>query len=505
MHIEMKQINKSFGNNRVLTGVNLELAGGEVLALLGENGAGKSTLMNILGGVLQPDGGEIHIDGTQVSFRKPADSLASDISFIHQELSLIVDLSIYENIFLGKFKLNRFGLLDHKGMIRETEALFTELDVSLDPKTLVRELDASYKQIVEIARAFHQNASAIIMDEPTAALTEPEVQRIFAIIRRLRSRNVGMIFISHKLNEVMEIADRYMVLRNGFLVAEGSIAETDAHQLSTEMVGHEIVLSTKHRQEISSKPVLELRGLSDNAGAYEGIDLTLYEGEILGVSGLLGDGRSELFASVFGSRPAYRGEILVHGKQVEAKHPEKMMREGVGYVPRDRKENGIIKDMSIMDNASITTWKKRSKHGVLDWSAIEAVFSEQVRDLDIRLRDDKALITTLSGGNQQKVVLAKWLAAKSGILIFDNPTQGVDVGAKEDIYEIIYKLAEQGISIVILSSEAREIIRLCDRCIVLFGGRQIGELRGEEMTEQAIMHLATGGALLDETGGRIDG
>lgn len=492
MQVQMRGINKRFGSNHVLHDVDLDVRGGEVLALLGENGAGKSTLMNILGGVLPADSGQILLDSQAVQFDQPADSLAAGISFIHQELSLIVDLPIYENLFLGNYLTKRFGIMDHETMIRETQEVFDELGVTLDPRTPVRNLDASYKQIVEIARALHQDAKLIIMDEPTASLTDPEIERVFEMVNTLRDQGVGIIFISHKLNEIMRICDRYQVLRNGYSVDSGVILETRVEEISAAMVGHEIVETEKMATAATDEVVLKLENLMDSEGAFRNVNLSLHRGEILGVTGLLGDGRSELFLSVFGARPDYSGRIEINGEPFRPQHPREAIEHGIGYVPRDRKENAILEDMSILDNSAITTWADRARYGVLDWEQIRQDFRQSTEQLDIRLTDPANRIVTLSGGNQQKVVLSRWLTADSNILILDNPTQGVDVGAKEDIYESIFELAKSGISIVVLSSEAQEIIRLCERAIVLFSGRIEGELTGEAMTEQAIMHLATG-------------
>ena len=330
MQLEMKAINKSFGNHHVLHDVDLSIGGGEVLALLGENGAGKSTLMNILGGVLPSDSGQIFLDGEEVFFHQPADSLAAGISFIHQELSLIVDLPIYENLFLGNYLKKRFGILDHAQMIAETQEVFDQLDVDLDPRTPVRNLDSSYKQIVEIARAFHQQAKLIIMDEPTAALTDPEIERVFEMVNILRSQGVGIIFISHKLNEVMHISDRYHVLRNGYSVESGVVTDTNVRGISEAMVGHDIVEIEKNEPTDSGQVVLKLDNMTDAEGVFRNVSLELHRGEILGVTGLLGDGRSELFLSVFGARPDYTGTITVDGQPFQPRHPQEAIERGIG-------------------------------------------------------------------------------------------------------------------------------------------------------------------------------
>ena len=541
----MEKINKSFGANNVLTDVSFRLEAGEICALLGENGAGKSTLMNILGGVLPADSGTILLNGQAVTFNTPVDSLDAGIGFIHQELNLINDLSIYENMFITHFPKKGI-LLDADYMRARTAELFERMNIDLDPDTMVRDLDASYKQIVEIGRALLQNASIIIMDEPTTSLTEPEIQRVFAMMRTLKQQGVGIIFISHKLGEVMEICDRYTVLRDGHMVASGMVSQTDTRQLAAHMVGREVgtdvlkreiklgevmeicdrytVLRDGHmvasgmvsqtdpkqlaahmvgrevgtdvlqRQIKLGEEVLVLENLSDGKFFHD-ISLSFRAGEVLGITGLLGDGRSELFQTVFGAMGRkYTGTVKLMGKPVRLANTHQALEAGIAYLPRNRKENAIIKDMSILDNGSIVHLPKLRKYGLfIDFKKQEALFAKQEEELRIKMGDRMDLITSLSGGNQQKVVLAKWLMSNPKLLILDNPTQGVDVGAKEEIYNIIHRLADEGVAVVVLSSEAQEVIRVCDRTLVLFHGRQVGELGAEEMTEHNIMYLATGG------------
>ena len=492
MTLEMRGICKSFGANDVLKQVDFSLKGGEICALLGENGAGKSTLMNILGGVLPADRGEIFIDGTPVHFHTPADSLHAGVAFIHQELSLINDLAIYENMFIGRELKTKSGFLDAKTMIQKTQEVFDRLDLTLDPRAMVRDLDASYKQIVEISRAMMMQASLIIMDEPTTSLTDPEIERVFDMMRMLKKQNVAIIFISHKLKEVMEICDRYTVLRDGNMVASGPVSEVTTEDLARFMVGHDVRTENLRQSRELGKEILRGEHMEDGAHFHD-ISFSVRAGEVLGVTGLLGDGRSELFQAVFGSGGKYTGQIYLEGNPVRIHSTQQAVALGIGYVPRDRKENGIIKDMNILENGSIVTWPRFSKWGWISWSQVKAAFQRQAERLKIKMDDENHPIGSLSGGNQQKVVLAKWLNAEPKLLIFDNPTQGVDVGAKEDIYDTILELAHQGIAVVVLSSEAQEIIRICDRTLVLYHGKVQGELAGDAMTDQEIMRLATGG------------
>ncbi len=491
MKIEMNKIYKAFGAIEAVKDVSFSVSGGEVVALIGENGAGKSTLMNILGGVLPADRGEILIDGKKVKFNRPADSLSAGIAFIHQELNLINDLPIYENMFIGRELKKKGGILDLEKMREMTQQVFDEMEIELDPKTMVSDLDTSYKQIVEISRAVMMDASIIIMDEPTTSLTDQEIERVFEMMETLKKQNVGIVFISHKLNEVIEFCDRYSVLRNGELVAEGQVKNVDADQLARSMVGHELRNELWEREAEPGKEVLRAENLSYN-NDFKNISFTVHQGEILGVTGLLGDGRKELFQAIFGKGEIESGELYIHQQQVEIKNTTEALKKGVGYLPRNRKENGIIKDLNIFENASIVTWPLFDNWGIIDREKQESKFAEEVKRLRIKMGDKSDSINSLSGGNQQKIVLAKWLIANPDILILDNPTQGVDVGAKEDIYDIILKLAEEDIAVIILSSEAKEIIRICDRALVMYHGVIQGELRRDQMTEHEIMRLATG-------------
>ena len=348
----MQKINKSFGANRVLREVDFSLATGEICALLGENGAGKSTLMNILGGVLPADGGTISLDGKPVNFVTPVDSLDAGIGFIHQELNLINDLTIYENMFITHLP-KKGVLLDKALMQSKTRQLFEKMNLDLDPNTMVRDLDASYKQIVEISRALMQDASIIIMDEPTTSLTDPEIQRVFAMMRTLKEQGVGIIFISHKLGEVMEICDRYTVLRDGNMVAQGLVKDTNPKALAEYMVGHEIHTESLQREQEYGEEKLRLEHLSDGKHFHD-ISLSVRAGEVLGVTGLLGDGRSELFQTVFGAMGRhYTGQVYLDGKKIHFSNTHQALDAGLAYLPRNRKENAILKDMSILDNGSI--------------------------------------------------------------------------------------------------------------------------------------------------------
>ena len=490
MALELKGINKAFGSNLVLDSVDFSLADGEIHALLGENGAGKSTLMNILGGVVRADGGHILFDGADTDISCPGDAIKHGIAFIHQELNLINDLSVYENLFIGE-EIRRGAFLNKGKMRQEAQKVLSGIGADISPDALVGTLDAGSKQIVEIARSLLFNARVIIMDEPTTSLGEKEIARVFELMRSLKRRAVSIIFISHKLREVMEVCDRYTVLRDGRVAGSGDISDTDETRLALLMVGHKLNGNEFKREHALGDTALEVRNLC-SPPYFTDISFSLRRGEILGFTGLLGDGRSELFQAIFGFIPLKDGEILLNGKPEKLMSPHKAAALGIGYVPPDRKENGIIKDLTILENGSIAVYEQLRRLLFTDHRREKALMLQNAGALNIKYSDLSDSIQSLSGGNQQKVVLARWLSAHSRVLIFDNPTQGVDVGAKEDIYGIICRLAQEGCAIVVLSGEAQEITRLCERAYIMYHGRVAGELSGSELDENNIMLLATG-------------
>lgn len=495
MIVEMKNIRKNFGSNEVLRDVSFTLQGGEICALLGENGAGKSTLMNILGGVHFKDAGTILCDGKEITFDLPAESQAAGIAFVHQELNLINDLPIYENMFIGRELKTKWGSLDLERMIEETKQIFKQMNVHLDPKKMVRDLDSSYKQIVEICRAMMTKASIIIMDEPTTSLTDQETERVFAMMNTLKEHNVGIVFISHKLNEVIKVCNRYAVLRDGKLVSKGNVSDVTTDKLAHDMVGYDVRTAPLLRNKKLGEEIIRVERLTSEQ-RFSDVNFSVRAGEIVGFTGLLGDGRSDLFQAVFGAEGYTAGKIYIEDKEIKISSTFQAIKQGIAYLPRNRKENAIIKDLNIIENASVATWPMFSKHGILNTEEHIKTFEQQRKSLRLKMGDLTDRINSLSGGNQQKVILAKWLATNPKLLILDNPTQGVDVGAKEDIYDIILKLSEENIAVVVLSSEATEIIRICDRSYVMFHGVIQGELAGEDLSEHTIMHLATGGNLV---------
>lgn len=486
--VEMKNITKSFGNNHVLKDVNFSLMPGSIHALLGENGTGKTTLMNILGNVIPKDSGSIALFGKNFENTH----LHSKIAFIHQELSVINDLTVFENVFLAKeFKKGPF--LNKKKMIEETQKYIDLLKVNLKPTQMVSQLNPALKQITEILRAVMQEAKIIIMDEPTSSLTDVEINHVFNVMENLKAKGVSIIFISHKLNEVIHICDAYTIMRDGKVVAKGKVTkELTEETLSQHMVGRKLSQETIYKARTLGPVILKLDNLSKDR-QYNQVNMILKKGEILGVTGLLGDGRSELFMTVAGANSPYQGDIHINGELTQIVNTQHSMKNNITYVPKNRKENGIISDLSISENMTLPILNRFYKNGLLSQKEIDSHNESYIKKLFIKVSNTNNLITSLSGGNQQKVVLAKALGSNPDIIILDNPTQGVDVGAKLEIYTLIHKLAQEGISFVILSSEFQEIYNLCDRVYVMFHGEVRDEFERSQLNEEDIMLVATGG------------
>ncbi len=492
--VEMKSIKKAFGGNKVLHGVDFRLQKGSVHALLGENGTGKTTLMNILGGVIPCDKGEVYINGTKAVINSPSVAEQYNIAFIHQEIMLVNDLCIYENLFLGN-ELKNGIKINKKVMINKSRNILSNMGIDLDPSALTSTLTASYKQIVEIASALLKNAKIIIMDEPTASLNQTEIERIFMIMETLRTKGVSFVFISHKLNEVLRICDYFTVMRDGQIVISDKLtADVDEHKLAGYMVGKEVSFDTAYSRRTVGRKILETKALTHGKD-FENINLTLHQGEILGVTGLLGDGRSELFATIYGCNPEYEGEIIVNGQKENISSTVIAKKLGISYLPNNRKEKGIIKDLSISKNMSIAILDRLKKLFVIDKKSELSSNKQYIEKLNIKLHNLNNSILSLSGGNQQKVILAKTLSSEPNILILDNPTQGVDISAKFEIYSIIIKLAESGVGIVILSNEPQEILTLSDRIYVMYQGKIKKEFNRDEASQKKIMIVATGGTL----------
>ena len=488
----MKQIVMEFGAFRAVDHVDLTVRGGEIVGLLGENGAGKSTLMNVLAGTFAPTAGEICLDGKPVRMHSALQAMSRGIRFIHQELNLCNDLTVFENMYLAQ-ELKKGPLLDKKEMARRTREVFDRMNVDIDPWMLVEDLQVAEKQLVEIARALLFKCDLIIMDEPTTALSNKEIENLFVIMRQLKEEGVGFIYISHKMPEIFEICDTYFVLRDGKLVGNGKIADVNESQITEMMIGRSLA-----DDEFANKPNHSTRKVALEAYRLEGenfseISFTLHRGEILAFTGLQSSGRDQLADALFGVIPC-NGSLKVDGREI-AGSIRRHMNAGVAMVPRNRKERGIHNDLSIYDNTSMGFINTLMKKPLISMKEEKARYQRQKEQLSIKADDPRNPITSLSGGNHQKVILGRWLETGANVLLFDNPTQGIDVGTKFEIYHLLIRLAQEGKSIIIFSSEFPEICKVADRCVIMYKGRINRILERSEMNEQDMMFYSTGSNL----------
>ncbi len=482
-------ITKTFPGVRALDRVEFRCEKGEIHALIGENGAGKSTLMKILAGVYHPDEGTLAVNGKVVEEFSPQHAQRLGIAIIYQELSLLPYMSVAENIFLGREPQIGWGLVNYGEMERRASAILNQLDPHILPKALVHNLSPAQRQLVEIAKALSLNADVIIMDEPSSSLAEHELKRLFEIIRSLKQRGVTVIYISHRLEEVLEIADRVTVLRDGRTVGVLPISEASEDKLIRMMVGREVVVPELHRDGHEQPVVLEVRGLT-RSNVFEDVNLTLRKGEILGLAGLIGSGRTELARAIFGADPVDAGTVLLHGQAVPLAAPRAVIDRGIALIPEDRKSQGLILTHTLRENVALPSLKRIQRWGFVKERAERAMVRQSVEQLDIRTPSLEQQVAYLSGGNQQKAVLAKWLNAGPEVLIFDEPTRGIDVGAKAEIYSLLRQLADSGKAIIMISSELPEILNLSDRIAVMSGGKIAGILDAREATEEAVLALA---------------
>ena len=489
--LEVRRLAKSFPGVRALKGVSLSLARGEVLAVIGENGAGKSTLMKILAGVQRADSGEVLLDNRPVEIRSVHDALAHGIALIHQELNLADNLDVASNIFLGREKL-RGGLIDTKWLRREARQYLDAVGLDVDPATLVSTLTIGHQQLVEIAKALSVNARVLIMDEPTSSLSSHEAENLFKVIHDLRTREVSIIYISHRLGEVRQLADRVTVLRDGENAGDLARADIEHARMVKLMVGRDLSQFYPHVPHIAGDIVLEASGLRTPAHPRQPLSFRLRVGEIVGLAGLVGAGRTELLATLFGVTPAVGGTMHVAAREVAPQSPREAIAAGLALVPEDRKQQGVILEMAVRDNVSLATLRRDQRCGWLNRRRAAEISAEMIRSLQIKTPHDRQIVQFLSGGNQQKVVLGKWLALRPRVLLLDEPTRGIDVGAKQEIYRLMEELARQGVAILFVSSEMEEILGMSDRALVMHEGRLAGELARSELAEEAVMHLATG-------------
>lgn len=486
--LEMRGMQKSFYGNEVLHAVNFSLEAGSVHALMGENGAGKSTLMNILVGIHKRDGGTIEIEGQAVEIDSPAAAQKMGIAMIHQELSSVVEMSVAENIFLGREPVKN-GLIDYRQMYKQTEELLETLHIALNPKTKMGRLRVADQQLVEIAKAVSQNARILIMDEPTSSITDREVANLYNIIRNLKERGTGIVYISHKMDEVYTITDKITILRDGESIVTWNTKEATNDMVVKAMVGRELTEQYPAREPDIGEPILELKGLTKQ-GEFEDISFTLHRGEILGLVGLVGAGRTETMQSLFGLTKVESGEIYIKGEKVELKKPADAIDHGIAYVTEDRKGEGLVLPMSIAHNTTLPSMKEFSNKVFIKAAEERSKTDQILSELRVKMASSKLAVKNLSGGNQQKVVLAKWMLKEPDIIIFDEPTRGIDVGAKAEIYKLMNEFVAKGKAIIMISSEMPEAMGMSDRILVLSNHKVSGELKKDEFSQDSIMTMA---------------
>ncbi|MDK8643192.1 sugar ABC transporter ATP-binding protein [Niallia taxi] len=492
MRITMENIHKAFGTNQVLTGVDFDLLDGEVHALMGENGAGKSTMMNVLTGLHARDNGKITIDGKETYFKNPKEAEQSGVTFIHQELNIWPDMTVLENLFIGKERKNTFGFLKTAEMKALANKQFERLSVSIPLDKEAGSCSVGEQQMIEIAKALMTEAKVIIMDEPTAALTEREISKLFDVISSLKKEGVSIVYISHRMEEIFSICDRITVMRDGKTVDTKAIAATNFDEVVRKMVGRELTDRFPTRNQSLGETVLEVKGLT-KSGHFEDINFSVRAGEIVGVSGLMGAGRTEIMRTIFGLDSGESGEIWLNGKKVHIKTPVQAVKLGIGFITEDRKDEGLILDFSIKDNIVLPTLASFAPKGIIREKSETDFVNMLIKRLTVKAESKDIAVGRLSGGNQQKVVIAKWVGIGPKLLILDEPTRGVDVGAKREIYQLMNELTERGVAIIMVSSELPEILGMSDRILVVHEGKVNGELLKENATQEKIMTLATGG------------
>lgn len=491
--IEMSGISKAFSGNVVLQDVQFSIADGEIHALMGENGAGKSTLMKILTGIYTRDAGEVKVDGQPVVFHSPKEAEAHGIAVIHQELNILPALTVAENLFLGNEKTyGATGILKTREMNKEATRILAKLGLDIDVRQLAGELSVGKQQIIEIAKAIASDAKYIIMDEPTAALTDREIQTLFTTINELKAKGISFVYISHRMEEIFAICDRITILRDGQYVGVRTIKETTFDEIVQMMVGRELGERFPERHAKIGEVKLEVKNLSCDR-VCQNIHFSVRKGEVLGIAGLMGAGRTEVAQAIFGYRKKTSGELFIDGQKVSITNPIQAMNHKIAFVTEDRKTQGLVLDFSIKENMMLTNLEKISKVGVVNRTREEEICQGYIEQLRIRTSSANLAVSALSGGNQQKVVIAKWLGTEPEILILDEPTRGVDIGAKKEIYTIINELAKQGVAVIMISSELPEIIGMADRVLVMHEGKQTAILHQDELTQETIMHYATGG------------
>ncbi len=492
MDINMIGICKSFGANKVLGGVNLHVRPGEVHALMGENGAGKSTLMNILTGIHRADAGTIMVDGKEVTFKNNKDAEEHGIAFIHQELNIWPNLSVLENLFLMNQPKTRFGTIDFKKMREMAEAKCQEIGIDLPLDEIAGECSVGQQQMTEITRSLMLDAKTVIMDEPTAALTERETDRLFEVMKKLKNKGVSIIYISHRMEEVFANCDTITVMRDGQTISSRPTEETNMDQIVGDMVGRVMSEYYPARTNVPGDEIFRVEGFTQ-PGVFQDISFNLRKGEILGVAGLMGAGRTEIMRAIFGVDPHESGKLYFEGKEIHIKNPRDAIRHGFGFITENRKTEGLILDFSIERNIALPSEERLAQSHVINDKKEFDFSSELSKRLGVKAQDINLPASTLSGGNQQKVVIAKWVGMHPKLLILDEPTRGIDIGAKKDIYDLMNELTAKGVSIIMVSSELPEVIGMSDRILVIHEGRAAGIVEHKDATQTRIMTLATGG------------
>ena len=494
MKIEMKGINKSFGANQVLKNAGFELKDGEVHALMGENGAGKSTLMKILTGVYTRDAGTVLVDGQEVVYKNPQEAEKAGIVFIYQELNVLFDLTVEENLFMGKEITKRFGICDKKAMIAKAQEMMDKMGVNIPVTATMSELSVGQQQMVEICKALMVDAKVLIMDEPTAALTQSETKVLFEVIKSLQKKGVSIVYISHRMEEIFELCDRITVLRDGTYIDTKFIKDINMDDIVQMMIGRTIGERFPKRDVKIGNEVLRVEGLTSGK-LFKDISFNVKAGEVVGFSGLMGAGRTEIMKALFGDLPVESGKVFVDGKEVVIKNPRHAIAAGIGFITEDRKTEGLLLEKGIGENIEIANLKKVSNKSVLSKEKRQKVVNKGIEEFKIKCTGPEHECSNLSGGNQQKVVLSKWIATEPKILILDEPTRGVDIGAKKEIYNVINDMAKKGVAVIMVSSELPEILGMSDRIVVVHEGRITGVIETSEADQAKVMTLATGGSL----------
>ncbi len=494
MNIEMKGINKSFGSNQVLKDAGFLLKDGEVHALMGENGAGKSTLMKILTGVYTRDAGTVIVDGEEVTYKSPQEAEKAGIVFIYQEINALFDLTVEENMFMGKEITKKFGVCDKKAMREKAKEVMDKVGVSIPVDAVMSDLSVGQQQMIEICKALMVDAKVIIMDEPTAALTESETEGLFKVINQLREKGVSIVYISHRMEEIFALCDRITILRDGQYIDTKEIKDLTMDDVVQMMIGREIGERFPTRDSKIGDVVLKVEGLTSGK-LFHDVDFEVRAGEVLGVAGLMGAGRTEIMQAIFGNLKKDSGKIYIDGEEVTIKNPRQAIKAGIGFVTEDRKTEGLLLEKSIAENIEIANLGKVSKGGVLKKEMQDEIVKKGIDEFRVKCFGPWHECNNLSGGNQQKVVLAKWVYTDPKILILDEPTRGVDIGAKKEIYDVINDLAAKGVAVIMVSSELPEVLGMSDRIMVIREGEVRGIIDGQEADQAKIMTLATGGSL----------